>query len=141
MQQWRLTIHGAIALVTPLLVLANALLSFADFEPDRSANRALLPAATTLRPLLAKPPQLNAAVQTLAIAHRAEMMQPQARIVAENTQLFLKFYAPFNVLEQSPDLTLILPSNSLPSADKGEAVARQNADPGGQAPLPHLYGQ
>ena len=63
MPQWRLTIHGAIALITPLLVLANALLS--------SADRALLPATTTLRPLLAKPPRLDAAVQTLAMAHRA----------------------------------------------------------------------
>ncbi|MBD1915176.1 MULTISPECIES: DM13 domain-containing protein [Cyanophyceae] len=111
MQQWRLTIHGAIALTTPLLVLTNALLS--------SADRALLPAPTTLRPLLAKPPRLNAAVQTLAMVHRAGMMQPRCRIVVENTQLFLEFYAPFNLLEQSPDLTLILTAAPLLADGEG----------------------
>ena len=111
MQQWRLTIHGALALTTPLLVLANVLLN--------SGDRTLLPATTTLRPLLAKPPRLNAAVQTLAIAHRAGMIQPQARIVVENTQLFLEFYAPFNFLEQSPDLTLILTAAPLPADREG----------------------
>lgn len=111
MPQRRLTIYGAIAVATPLLVLANALLSFAD--------HALLSATTPLRPLLAEPPRLNAAAQTLAIAHRAWMMQPQARIVAENSQLFLEFYVPFNILEQGPDLTLVLVPDALSTDGEG----------------------
>lgn len=126
MQQWRLTIYGAIALATPLLVLANALLSSADVEPDRFANRALLPAATPLRPLLARPPRLNTAAQTLAMAHRAWMMQPQARIVVENTQLFLEFYAPFNVFAQSPELTLILTAAPLPIDGEGLPLGKMH---------------
>lgn len=126
MQQRRLTIYGAIrkairpgiAVATPLLVLANALLS--------SADRTLLPATTPLRPLLAKPPQLNAAAQTLAMAHRAWVMQPQARIVVENRQLFLEFYAPFNFLEQSPDLTLILTTAPLPADGKGLSLGKMH---------------
>ncbi len=60
----------------------------------------------------------NAAAQTLAMAHRAWMMQPQTRIVAENSQLFLEFYVPFNSLDHSPDLTLILLPDAI-STDEG----------------------
>ncbi len=35
-------------------------------------------------------------------------MRPYARIVADHNQVFLEFYSPFDLLEQGPDLSLIL---------------------------------
>ncbi|WP_017300567.1 DM13 domain-containing protein [Nodosilinea nodulosa] len=102
----RLTLCSAIAVATPLLVLANALLS--------SADRAIAPPVVPLRPLLETPPRLYAASQSLATAYRAWMMTPDARIVAENNQLFLEFYTPFNLLAQGPDLSLVLVKETVP---------------------------
>ncbi|HSM83497.1 MAG TPA: DM13 domain-containing protein [Nodosilinea sp.] len=112
MQQRRLTIYGAIAVATPLLVLANTLLS--------SANRAWSPPVVALQPLLEKPPRLYPAAQSLAMAYRAWLMHPYARIVAEGDRLFLEFYAPFNLLEQGPDLTLFLVTTAPPTAAADE---------------------
>ena len=100
MHQRPLTIYGAIALATPLLVLVNILLN----GGDRAHPSPMLP----LRPLLEKAPRLYPASQSLATAYRAWMIYPYARLVVDNNQAFLEFYAPFNLLEQGPHLSLIL---------------------------------
>ncbi|PSN11438.1 hypothetical protein C7293_24310 [filamentous cyanobacterium CCT1] len=107
MRQRRLTIYGAIAVATPLLVLTNILLN----GGDRSHTSPVAP----LRPLLEKPLRLYPASQSLATAYRAWVMHPYARIVADNDQIFLEFYAPFNLIEQGPELTLILTTDSNPA--------------------------
>ncbi len=105
MQQRRMSIYGAIAIATPLVVLANTLLS--------SADRPRHPVALPLRPLLEQPIRLAAAIQTLAMAYHASMMHPYACIVEDHGQLFLEFSAPFKVLDQSPELTLALVTDSF----------------------------
>ncbi|MGG6242314.1 DM13 domain-containing protein [Nodosilinea sp. AN01ver1] len=104
MHQRRLTIYGAIAAAAPLLVLANTLLN---------SGRAPAP-VVPLQPLLEKPPRLYPASQSLATAYRAWRMNPYARIVTHSNQLFLEFYVPFNLLEQGPDLSLVLITDANP---------------------------
>lgn len=106
MQQQRLTICGAIAVATPLLVLASILLNRGD--------RALSPSAIPLQPLIEKTPRLYPLSQSLATAYRAWMMPPAARIVIDQQQRFLEFDVPFNLLEQGPDLSLILVTDPNP---------------------------
>jgi hypothetical protein len=110
MPQRRLTIYGAIALAAPLLVLANTLID----PGDRLSQRG----GTPLRPLLDQSPRLVGAVQYLAMAHRARMMQPEAHIVAEAGQSFLEFYTPFNRLEHGPGLTLFLVAKAPPAGSR-----------------------
>ncbi|PSR16295.1 hypothetical protein C8255_18615 [filamentous cyanobacterium CCP3] len=106
MHQRQLTIYGAIAVVTPLLVLANIVLNLSDRAPNSST--------VPLRPLLEKLPRLYPASQNLATAYHTWMIYPYARIVADNNQVFLEFYAPFNLVEQGPHLSLILVTDPEP---------------------------
>lgn len=109
MQTRRLTIYGAIALATPLLVLTNVLLSSADLARRQRGN--------PLRPLFSNPTSLTTPVQQLGMAYRAWMMHPQAQIVVEHNQQYLEFYAPFNSPERGPALTLVLVANPLSVAE------------------------
>jgi hypothetical protein len=108
MQTRRLTIYGAIALATPLLVLTNVVLSAAELTRRQTVNP--LPA------LFSNPTSLATPVQQLGMAYRAWMMHPQARLMVEENQPYLDFYAPFNSPEQGPELTLVLVANPLPVA-------------------------
>ncbi len=63
MHQRRLTIYGAIAVATPLLVLVNTLLK----SGDCTRTSPVVP----LQPLLENLPQLYPASQSLATAYRA----------------------------------------------------------------------
>ena len=113
MQTAHMIAYGVISTLTPVVVLINSLL--ATVGSSSSVSVQPLQSMSLVQRLMNSGPE-NLVTASDFMATPSEV-KSQARVVEKGGQLFLEFYNAFSVIDQTPDLMLLLGKTSRPDED------------------------